>query len=112
MTRQRPITASRWSAVAVTDLRGQSMTQTTAGASRRSVGWEFRTARWFVRHPGAVVGPGLLGASVVEFGPEVTGGVVGGLAVGAAAWYRANPDTFDAWAAPALRAWRRRWAGA
>ncbi|MFJ6670832.1 FtsK/SpoIIIE domain-containing protein [Actinosynnema sp. NPDC091369] len=88
------------------------MAQTTTGASRRSVGWEFRTARWFVRHPGAVVGPGALGASAVEFGAEVTGGVLGGLAVGTAAWYRAHPDTFDTWAAPVLRAWRRRWAGA
>ncbi|MDU0289212.1 FtsK/SpoIIIE domain-containing protein [Saccharothrix longispora] len=88
------------------------MSKTPSGTSRRSVGWEFRTVRWFVRHPGAVVGPGGLGASVVEFGPGVTGGVIGGLAVGAAAWYRGHPDTFDSVAAPVLRAWRRRWAGA
>lgn len=88
------------------------MSQTTVGASRRSVGWEFRTVRWLVRHPRAVVGPGALGVSVVELGPEVTGGVLGGLALGTAAWYRGHPDTFDVWAAPVLRAWRRRWAGA
>ncbi|MFD7652928.1 FtsK/SpoIIIE domain-containing protein [Actinosynnema sp. NPDC059797] len=88
------------------------MSVLSSGGSRRSVGWEFRTARWLVRHPGAVVGPGGLGASMVEVGPEVTGGVLGGLAVGTAAWYRAHPDTFDVWAAPVLRAWRRRWTGA
>ncbi|MBB4968974.1 S-DNA-T family DNA segregation ATPase FtsK/SpoIIIE [Saccharothrix violaceirubra] len=32
--------------------------------------------------------------------------------MGTAAWYRAHPDTFDAWAAPVLRSWRRRWLGA
>lgn len=88
------------------------MHKSPSGGSRRSAGWEFRTVRWLVRHPGAVVGPGGLGASVAEFGPEVTGAVVGGVVAGAAAWYRGHPDTFDVWAAPVLRAWRRRWLGA
>jgi len=80
--------------------------------SRRSVGREFRAVRWLVRHPGAVVGPGAVGASLTELGTAATGGIVGGLALGTAAWYRAHPDSFDVWAAPLLRAWRRRWAGA
>ncbi|CCH35224.1 cell division protein FtsK [Actinosynnema sp. NPDC047251] len=88
------------------------MSNSVVGTSRRSAGWEFRTVRWFVRHPGAVAGGGGLGASLAELGPTVTGGIVGGAVVGTAAWYRGHPDTFDAWAAPVLRAWRRRWAGA
>ncbi|NUT92756.1 MAG: cell division protein FtsK [Saccharothrix sp.] len=88
------------------------MVELPSGTSRRSAGWEFRTVRWLVRHPGAMVAPSGVGAALVEFGPHLTGGVVGGLAVGTAAWYRGHPDTFDAWAAPVLRAWRRRWAGA
>ncbi|WP_433265944.1 FtsK/SpoIIIE domain-containing protein [Actinosynnema sp. CS-041913] len=88
------------------------MAELPSGASRRSVGWEFRTVRWLVRHPGAMVGPGAVGASLHELGAVATGGVVGGLTMGAAAWYRGHPDSFDVWAAPVLRAWRRRWAGA
>ncbi|MEU5690730.1 FtsK/SpoIIIE domain-containing protein [Actinosynnema sp. NPDC020468] len=88
------------------------MSKLPSGRSRRTAGWEFRVVRWLVRHPGAAVGPGLVGGAVVGLGPEVTGGVVGGLVVGAGAWYRGHPDTFDTWAAPVVRAWRRRWVGA
>ncbi|ACU35069.1 FtsK/SpoIIIE domain-containing protein [Actinosynnema mirum] len=80
--------------------------------SRRGVGWEWRAVRWLVRHPGALATPGGLAALLLELGPQVTGGVLGGLTAGALGWYRGHPDSFDTWAAPVGRAWRRRWAGA
>ncbi|WP_199439418.1 cell division protein FtsK [Umezawaea beigongshangensis] len=82
------------------------------GKSRRSPGAEFRAVAWLVRHPGSVAAPAAVAASITELGLTGTGSVLGGAALGVGAWYRAHPDTFDTVAAPVLRAWRRRWAGA
>lgn len=77
--------------------------------SKRARGAEMRAAAWVGRHPGSVLVPAALAASGVELGWTTTGGIVGGTAAGMAAWYRAHPDTFDRFAAPRMRAWRRRW---
>ncbi|WP_158853075.1 cell division protein FtsK [Saccharothrix deserti] len=79
----------------------------------RSQGLEFRAIKWGFRHPGMVtVPPGLaaaVGAGVLELGAQTTGGIVGGVLVGAAGWYRGHPASFDQVATPWLRAFRRRW---
>lgn len=80
-----------------------------APKSSRRVGGEFRALKWTVRHPGSVLAPSALTASGIELGWSATGGIVGGTAAGLCAWYRAHPDTFDRFAAPRMRAWRRRW---
>lgn len=77
--------------------------------SKRTRGVEMRAAGWIGRHPGSVYAPAALMASGMELGWTATGGIVGGTAAGLCAWYRAHPDTFDRFAAPRLRAWRRRW---
>jgi S-DNA-T family DNA segregation ATPase FtsK/SpoIIIE len=77
--------------------------------SKRTRGVEMRAAGWVGRHPGSVYAPAALTASGIELGWTATGGIVGGMAAGLCAWYRAHPDTFDRFAAPRLRAWRRRW---
>lgn len=82
------------------------------GRSRRSAGAEFRVVVWLVRHPGMVAAPGSVVAALSEFGPTPVGIAAGAGAAGLGAWYRGHPDTFDTLAAPVLRAWRRRWAGA
>jgi DNA segregation ATPase FtsK/SpoIIIE, S-DNA-T family len=79
------------------------------GDSKRKRGIEWRGAGWLLRHPGMMGVPGLVGGSAIELGTTTTGGIVGGLAVGMAAWYRGHPDSFDRLAAPRLRAFRRRW---
>lgn len=88
------------------------MSKRSGGKSARSQGVEFAAAVWAVRHPGSVAVPSALVASLSQFGPTTTGVMLGGAAAGLGAWYRAHPDTFDTYAAPVLRAWRRRWAGA
>jgi S-DNA-T family DNA segregation ATPase FtsK/SpoIIIE len=94
---------------------GTTMRDNTTKGSRRVMGAEFRAARWVVRHPGTVATPAMLGAGELEllthFGTVAAGSVTGTLALGAAAWWRAHPDSFDRIAAPRLRAARRRWAG-
>ncbi|MBK1785585.1 FtsK/SpoIIIE domain-containing protein [Prauserella cavernicola] len=77
--------------------------------SKRTMGREVKAAVWTARHPGALVAPGTLTASGLELGWIATGGIVGGTAAALCGWYRAHPDTFDAVAAPRMRAWRRRW---
>lgn len=77
--------------------------------SNRRMGVEWRAALWAARHPVMVLTPGAVSASAVEFGPVPTGVFLGAAAVGVGAWYRAHPDSFDAVAAPRLRALRRRW---
>ncbi|WP_134661668.1 MULTISPECIES: FtsK/SpoIIIE domain-containing protein [unclassified Amycolatopsis] len=77
--------------------------------SDRRAGLEFRGLKWTARHPGSVLMPAGLAASGLELGWSATGGVVGGTALGLCTWYRAHPDTFDHYAAPRIRAWRRRW---
>ncbi|SFJ41480.1 DNA segregation ATPase FtsK/SpoIIIE, S-DNA-T family [Amycolatopsis sacchari] len=77
--------------------------------SKRAKGAEMKAAAWLGRHPGAVLTPAAVTASGVELGWTATGGILGGTAVGLGAWYRAHPDTFDRFAAPRMRAWRRRW---
>jgi S-DNA-T family DNA segregation ATPase FtsK/SpoIIIE len=64
---------------------------------------------WLVRHPGMWCIPALIVFAGARWGWITIGGVLGGLAVVATAWYRAHPDTFDGYAAPYLRAWCRRW---
>ncbi|GGM72645.1 cell division protein FtsK [Longimycelium tulufanense] len=88
-----------------------SVVGSKAQATKRIMGAEFRTALWMVRHPGAAVVPATVSAGVAELGPWMTGGIAGAVAAGTLGWYRAHPETFDAYAAPALRSWRRRWLG-
>jgi S-DNA-T family DNA segregation ATPase FtsK/SpoIIIE len=82
------------------------MTTTT---SHRRKGREVKAAIWTARHPGSLLTPAALLTSGIELGWSATGGLVGGTAAGLCAWYRAHPDTFDHYAAPRMRAWRRRW---
>lgn len=77
--------------------------------SKRARGAEMKAAAWVGRHPGSVLAPAALATSGLELGWSITGGIVGGTAVGLAAWYRAHPDTFDHYVSPRIRAWRRRW---
>ncbi|UOZ04626.1 FtsK/SpoIIIE domain-containing protein [Amycolatopsis sp. WQ 127309] len=77
--------------------------------SSRKVGTEIKALKWLLRHPGATVGPGALVGTGLELGWSATGGITGGTASALLCWYRAHPDTFDHYAAPRLRAWRRRW---
>lgn len=77
--------------------------------SKRKMGKEIKAIRWLSRHPGSLATPAAVTASGIELGWTTTGGILGGTAAGLGAWYRAHPDTFDHYAAPRLRAWRRRW---
>ncbi|MFD9893540.1 FtsK/SpoIIIE domain-containing protein [Amycolatopsis sp. NPDC059027] len=77
--------------------------------SGRRVGKEFKALAWTARHPGSFLAPGTLAVSGLELGWTATGGIVGGTAAGLCVWYRAHPNTFDHYAAPRMRAWRRRW---
>lgn len=76
---------------------------------KRTQGWEWRVAGWAVRHPGFVATPAAAAASVVEFGPVTTGGVVAGAVAAGVGWYRGHPESWSRLAAPRLRAVRRRW---
>lgn len=77
--------------------------------SNRRRGREFQAALWLIRHPGSVLAPGAVTASGLELGWSATGGIAGAATLGLLGWYRGHPDTFDRYAAPWLRAWRRRW---
>ncbi|MPZ00997.1 MAG: cell division protein FtsK [Actinophytocola sp.] len=77
--------------------------------SKRRMGREIRAAVWSLRHPGMVLTPGAATTSAVEFGLAPTGGILGGTALAACGWYRAHPDSWDAYAAPHMRAFLRRW---
>ncbi|MGK3201059.1 FtsK/SpoIIIE domain-containing protein [Amycolatopsis sp. MEPSY49] len=77
--------------------------------SSRKTGTEFRALKWLFRHPGATVAPATVLGSGLELGWTAIGGIAGGTAGTLLCWYRAHPDTFDHFAAPRLRAWRRRW---
>ncbi|WP_156754994.1 FtsK/SpoIIIE domain-containing protein [Actinokineospora pegani] len=81
--------------------------------SKRHPGAEFRAAAWLVRHPGWSGVPVALSTSAATLGVDGTAGV-GGAVLGAGlvacgGWYRGHPDTWDRFAAPVWRAWRRRW---
>ncbi|MFB9909663.1 cell division protein FtsK [Allokutzneria oryzae] len=80
------------------------------GTSTRRKGREFDVALWLARHPGAVLLPGSVSASVMQLGATTTASIAGGAAAGLLAWYRGHPDSFDTVAAPRFRAWWRRWA--
>ncbi|GAB3566007.1 FtsK/SpoIIIE domain-containing protein [Amycolatopsis endophytica] len=77
--------------------------------SKRAKGAEVKAVAWIGRHPGSILTPAAVTASGLELGWATTGGILGGTAAGLGAWYRAHPDTFDRFAAPRMRAWRRRW---
>ncbi|ASR37964.1 cell division protein FtsK [Prauserella marina] len=77
--------------------------------SKRRTGREVKALAWTVRHPASVGTPAATVAAGLEIGWATTGGILGGTAIGLCAWYRAHPGTFDAYAAPRMRAWRRRW---
>jgi S-DNA-T family DNA segregation ATPase FtsK/SpoIIIE len=68
-----------------------------------------KAAGWIGRHPGSILTPAALATSGLELGWATTGGILGGATVGLGAWCRAHPDTFDRFAAPRMRSWRRRW---
>ena len=78
------------------------------GAVRRK-GWEWQVVAWLARHPGLLLGPGVVGAGAWWVGVRAVGLVCGGLLLGLLGWYRGHPASFDRWASPRLRAWRRRW---
>ncbi|UOX91349.1 cell division protein FtsK [Amycolatopsis sp. FBCC-B4732] len=81
----------------------------TTPKSSRKTGTEFKALKWLLRHPGATVAPTAVLGSGLELGWSATGGITGATAGALLCWYRAHPDTFDHYAAPRLRAWRRRW---
>ncbi|MPY83503.1 MAG: cell division protein FtsK [Actinophytocola sp.] len=77
--------------------------------SKRRMGREVRAAVWSARHPGMVLTPGAVATSALELGTVPTAGVLGGTALAACGWHRAHPDSWDAYAAPYMRAFLRRW---
>ncbi|MBP2474011.1 S-DNA-T family DNA segregation ATPase FtsK/SpoIIIE [Crossiella equi] len=81
----------------------------------RTQGREFQALVWAARHPGISSVPLGLSASLYQFGGSATltaaGSFLGGTAAVLGGWYRAHPGTYDAYAAPVLRACRRRWVG-
>lgn len=81
----------------------------TTPKSSRTVGTEFKALKWLFRHPGTPLVPAAVVSSGIELGWTATGAITGGTAGALLCWYRAHPDTFDHYAAPRLRAWRRRW---
>ncbi|WP_308208971.1 FtsK/SpoIIIE domain-containing protein [Actinokineospora globicatena] len=66
-----------------------------------------------MRHPGVMALPTVGAGAVIEWGPgtaAVGAGWAAGVSVAAGvAWRRGAPGSFDYYAAPVLRAWRRRW---
>lgn len=79
------------------------------GISKRRTGAEFRAMMWMARHPGMSTAPAVLGAGVLELGPVTVGSALAGTAAAGLGWYRAHPDSYDSYAGPVLRAFRRRW---
>ncbi|MBB5154032.1 cell division protein FtsK [Saccharopolyspora phatthalungensis] len=79
------------------------------GKETRRKGIEWRVAGWMVRHPGISAAPAVLGAGVAELGPAGAGATLAALGVAGLSWYRGHPETFDRYAAPYVRAFRRRW---
>ncbi|MGO1057051.1 FtsK/SpoIIIE domain-containing protein [Crossiella sp. CA198] len=83
--------------------------------TKRTQGAEFRALVWAARHPGLSAVPLSISASLYQFGGSATlttaGYLLGGTAAVVGGWSRAHPGTFDAFAAPVLRAARRRWVG-
>lgn len=77
--------------------------------SNRKPGFETRALKWAVRNPVEAGVPLALAGSAWQLGTTPTGVAVGGTAAGLLAWYRSHPDSFDRFAAPVLRSWRRRW---
>lgn len=75
----------------------------------RKPGQEIQAAKWLARHPGITATPVTLGASMAELGTMTTGGMAAGVLCAGLGWYRAHPSTFDRYAGPRLRAFRRRW---
>lgn len=81
----------------------------TTPKSTRRVGREVKALKWTLRHPGSVAAPAALLGSGLELGWTATGGILGGSTAVLCGWYRAHPDSFDHYAGPRIRAWRRRW---
>ncbi|MGO1050511.1 FtsK/SpoIIIE domain-containing protein [Crossiella sp. CA198] len=79
--------------------------------TKRAPGKEFQGLVWLARHPGMLAAPSAAVASCAHFGYTPTGIAAGALILGTTGWCRAHPGSFDAYAAPVLRAWRRRWLG-
>ncbi|ASR35556.1 cell division protein FtsK [Prauserella marina] len=78
--------------------------------AKRRTGREVKALVWTARHPvGTMVAPATAATAGLELGWATTGGIAGGTVVALCGWYRAHPATFDHYAAPRLRAWRRRW---
>lgn len=81
--------------------------------SKRRQGREVKAIKWAVRHPGALAVPSVPAAATSTLGVDTVltsgGWVAGGVGIACVAWYRGHPDTFDRFAAPVMRAWRRRW---
>jgi S-DNA-T family DNA segregation ATPase FtsK/SpoIIIE len=85
-------------------------TRVPGQSAARKTGWEWRAAAWIARHPlGTLAAPAALTYSTAELGMTPTGCVVGGVAAGMGAWYRAHPASFDTTVGPWLRSHRRRW---
>src|SRR4051794_5965271 len=94
---------SRNSAVLV---RGSS-----ARASTRTTGGEFRAVGWLIRPPLFALVPAFVVVGVRQCGVPAVGYSAAGLVCVLVVWWRAHPASFDRWAAPPLRSRRRRGAG-
>jgi S-DNA-T family DNA segregation ATPase FtsK/SpoIIIE len=70
---------------------------------------EAKAALWMARHPGLTTAPAALTASVTQFGPTTTGGVLAGTVAAGIGWWRADPDSFRRYGAPRLRSFGHRW---
>lgn len=77
--------------------------------SKRRMGREVKAAIWTAQHPGSILAPAATLTAGTQLGWTTTGGILGGTAAALCGWYRAHPATFDHYAAPRMRAWRRRW---
>lgn len=88
---------------------GHGTTRRASVRSTRRAGREFRTLGWLIRHPLFVLVPAAVAAALVQFGPTITGAVLGVLVVVVLVWWRGHPPSFDRYAAPRLRTAARRW---
>ncbi|WP_435062066.1 FtsK/SpoIIIE domain-containing protein [Amycolatopsis thermoflava] len=77
--------------------------------SGKKRGVEARGALWLARHPGFLATPAAVTTSVIELGPVTTGGIAAGILASGLVWCRTDPDSYHRYAAPRLRAVRRRW---
>lgn len=69
-----------------------------------------QAAAYVLSHPRTLATTTALSTSLIELGPYVTAGIVGGTTATAFCLYRAAPRTWDRFIGPHVAAWWRRWA--